>query len=94
MTTPRNGTSTIGTHAGEKLDERIDQIKDGVKAVVDTAEARAYAIKERAIEVKAEAISRGSAVIDRATAFIKANPFKAVGIAFGLGYVGMRLVRR
>ena len=83
----------MGTHAGEKLDERIDQLKDSVKGLVDTAEERAQALKHRAIEVKDEAMSRGGAVVDRATAFIKENPFKAVGIAFGLGYVGMRLFR-
>ena len=39
-------------------------------------------------------MTRGNAVVDKATDFIKANPLKAVGIAFGIGYVGMRLFRR
>ncbi|MBA3464373.1 MAG: hypothetical protein H0T46_30760 [Deltaproteobacteria bacterium] len=94
----RNGTNSMdgGTteKLGEKLDERIDSIKDSVKGLVDKGEQKAAAIKTKAIEVKDEAFSKGNAVLDQATDMIKANPFKAVGIAFAVGYVGMRLFRR
>jgi ElaB/YqjD/DUF883 family membrane-anchored ribosome-binding protein len=95
----RNGSTSSmdgGTpeKLGEKLDERIDSIKDSVKGLVDKGEQRAAAIKNKAIEVKDEAFTKGNALLDQATDMIKANPFKAVGIAFAVGYVGMRLFRR
>ncbi len=72
----------------------MDHLKDRVKSIVDTAEERAESIKARAVEVKDDAMSRGNALIERATDMIKANPLKAVGVAFGAGYLGMRLFRR
>lgn len=92
----RNGTGTMDQaqdKIGDKLDERIDSIKEQVKGLVDKGEQRAAAIKNRAIEVKDEAFSKGNAVLDQVTGFIKSNPLKAVGIAFGAGYIGMRLFR-
>lgn len=92
----RNGSSTMGTsgqEVGEKLDDRIDSIKDSVKTFVDTAEKKATAIRDRAIEVKDDALKSGKNALDHATDFIKANPIKAVGIAFGVGYLGMRIFR-
>ena len=93
----RNGTGTMdegGEKVGEKLDDRIESIKDSVKGLVDKGEQKAAAIKNRAIEVKDEAFSRGNAALDTVTGYIKSNPLKAIGIAFGAGYVGMRLFRR
>lgn len=89
----RNGT-TMGQDTGGKLDERLDSIKESVKGLVDRGEERVGAIKSRVIEVKDQAMTRGNAVVDQATDFIKANPLKSVGIAFGVGYLGMRLFRR
>jgi len=95
--TNRNGTGSMDQtqeKIGEKLDERIDSIKEQVKGLVDKGEQRAAAIKERAIHVKDEAFTKGNALLDQVTDYIKSNPLKAVGIAFGAGYVGMRLFRR
>ncbi len=89
----RNGT-TMGQDHGDTADGRIDHIKESVKGFVDNAEERATKIKDRAIEVKDEAMSRGNALIERTADIIKANPLKAVGVAFGVGYLGMRLFRR
>ena len=38
-------------------------------------------------------MERGNALLDRSTDFIKANPIKSVAIAFGVGYVLMRIFR-
>jgi ElaB/YqjD/DUF883 family membrane-anchored ribosome-binding protein len=65
----------------------MDAIKEGVHQKVDE-------IKNRVVEVKDQAMSRGTEVLDRVTDFIKANPLKAVGIAFGAGYLGMRIFRK
>lgn len=89
----QNGNN-MGQNTGDTASERVDQIKEKVRGFVDTAEEKAESIKARAIEVKEDAMSRGNALIERAADMIKANPLKAVGIAFGAGYLGMRLFRR
>lgn len=86
----RNGTSNT---IGSSVDERIGSIKDSVKNLVEQGEEKANAIKERVIEVKDQAMDRGNAFLDRSTDFIKANPIKSVAIAFGVGYVLMRIFR-
>jgi ElaB/YqjD/DUF883 family membrane-anchored ribosome-binding protein len=78
----RNGTDTA-----DRLDRKLDPLKERVTERVD-------AIRSRVVDAKNEAITRGNAYLDRATDAIKAHPLKAVGIAFGVGYLGMRLFRR
>jgi ElaB/YqjD/DUF883 family membrane-anchored ribosome-binding protein len=89
----KNGT-TMGQGASGAIEDRIEGIKDSVKGLVEKGERRADEIKTRVIEVKDQAMTRGNAFVDRAADFVKANPIKAVSIAFGLGYIGMRLFRR
>jgi len=79
---------------GTGIDSLTDNVKDNVKNLVDQGQEKVNAIKDRVIDVKDQAVTRGEAVLDRATDFIKTNPLKAVGIAFGIGYIGMRLFRR
>jgi ElaB/YqjD/DUF883 family membrane-anchored ribosome-binding protein len=78
MTTRNGTTSTLG----DSVDERIDSLKES-----------ASAIKNRVIDVKDQAMDRGNAVLDKSTDYIKANPLKSVAIAFGVGYIAMRLFR-
>jgi ElaB/YqjD/DUF883 family membrane-anchored ribosome-binding protein len=89
----QNGSST-GQNVGDGAAGRVDQIKEKVRGFVDSAEERAESIKTRAMDVKDDVMTRGNALIERATGIIKANPLKAVGVAFGAGYLGMRLFRR
>lgn len=75
------------------VDEKVESIKDAVKGLVDQGAQKVDAIKNRVVEVKDQAIHRGGDVLDRATEMIKAHPIKSVAIAFGAGYIGMRLFR-
>jgi ElaB/YqjD/DUF883 family membrane-anchored ribosome-binding protein len=75
-------------------DNKLGAIQDRVKGLVDQGHEKVDQIKSRVMDAKDQAVTRGSAVLDRATDFIRANPLKAVGIAFGAGYIGMRLFRR
>ena len=79
---------------GNATDKKLDSIQDRVKGLVDQGHEKVDQIKSRVIDVKDQAVSRGNAFLDRATEYIRANPLKAVGIAFGAGYIGMRLFRR
>lgn len=72
----------------------IDQIKDSVRGLVDRGQEQAGALRDRAVEVKDQVLTRSNAVLDQATTYIRDNPLKSVGIAFGVGYIGMRLFRR
>jgi len=80
------------------VDEAIDSIKETVKQTVksyaDHGAQTVDAIKSKVVEAKDQAVTRGNDVLARITELIKAHPFKAVGIAFGAGYIGMRLFRR
>jgi ElaB/YqjD/DUF883 family membrane-anchored ribosome-binding protein len=90
-----NRTGNPANGAGStNLDNKLDSIKESVKGLVDQGHEKVDAIKHRVVEVKDQAMTRGNDVLDKATDLIKANPFKAVGIAFGVGYIGMRLFRR
>jgi ElaB/YqjD/DUF883 family membrane-anchored ribosome-binding protein len=90
----KNGmTSDTGTQT-HGMEEKIDQIKDTVKGFVDHGAQRVDAIKSKVGDVKDQAVTRGSDLIERVADMVKAHPLKAVGIAFGAGYLGMRLFRR
>jgi ElaB/YqjD/DUF883 family membrane-anchored ribosome-binding protein len=88
----KNGMTDVGT--SQRIDEKVDSIKESVKGFVDQGAQKVDAFKTKVVEVKDQALDRGSHVLDRMTAMIKAHPLKAVAIAFGAGYVGMRLFRR
>lgn len=83
-----------GNNGSATSSDKLGAIKDKVKGLVDQGEEKVDALKHKVIDVKDQAVTRGSAVLDRAETFIRANPLKAVGIAFGVGYIGMRLFRR
>jgi ElaB/YqjD/DUF883 family membrane-anchored ribosome-binding protein len=87
----KNGlTGTEDTNVEDKL----DSIRDSVKGVVDRGAQKAEALKNKVVEAKDQAMNRGSEGLDRLASMVRAHPLKAVGIAFGLGYIGMRLFRR
>jgi ElaB/YqjD/DUF883 family membrane-anchored ribosome-binding protein len=82
------------TDTANRADDKVDSIKEAVKGLVDQGAQRVDAIKNKAFEAKDQVIDRGGDMLDSLTGMIKANPIKAVAIAFGAGYLGMRLFRR
>jgi ElaB/YqjD/DUF883 family membrane-anchored ribosome-binding protein len=88
----KNGMADQGSAHG--VEDKIDSLKETVKGLVDQGAQKIDAIKSTVVEAKDQAFTRGGDVLDRATALIKKHPIKAVAIAFGAGYVGMRLFRR
>jgi ElaB/YqjD/DUF883 family membrane-anchored ribosome-binding protein len=79
--------------AAQTTDEKLDTLKGAVKGLVDQGVQKVDALKNKVVEAKQEAITRGSDILERVTDLIKAHPIKAVAIAFGAGYLGMRLFR-
>ncbi|MBA2544401.1 MAG: DUF883 family protein [Deltaproteobacteria bacterium] len=74
--------------------EKATAIKDKVVDLQHKAKDKAVDLKDKAVDLQHKAKDRGNAIADRATEMIKAHPFAAVGVAFGIGYIAMRLVRR
>ena len=63
-------------------------------STADHLDERFDALKHRALDAKEVVMTRGNALIARVSDTIRANPLASVGIAFGIGYFGMRLLRR
>lgn len=89
----KNGMTDVGS-ATRTVDDKLDSLKDTMKGIVDDGAQKVGALKTKVIEVKDQALNRGGQLLDRTAGLIKAHPFKAVGIAFVAGYLGMRLFRR
>lgn len=94
MNTPNGSGGSMGAGTTGNLDARLDNIKQKAKDLVDQGQEKVGQMKTRVMGAKDQAVTRGNAYLDRATEMIRANPIKAVGIAFAAGYVGMRLFRR
>lgn len=75
-----NGTSKTFDHA-------IGSLKSAAQELVDVGSGQLTAAKD-------QVFSTAQGLVARARAVIVARPFTAMGIAFGVGYVAMRLMRR
>jgi ElaB/YqjD/DUF883 family membrane-anchored ribosome-binding protein len=82
----KNGTTT--------QDSRLDAFKEGVRHLVDAGGERAGQIKTKAFDVKDSVVENGGAAIRKAGELIKAHPIAAIGIAFGVGYIAVRVMRK
>ncbi len=82
----KNGTTSI--------ESRLDSLKENVRNLIDAGSERASQLKGRAIDMKNTVIDEGEAALDRLTALIKAHPIAALGIAFSVGYVAVRMLRK
>lgn len=86
--------NTTNVPANGEVSQRIDSIKDSVKGLIDQGQQKATEIKDKVVDFQHKAKDRSTAAIDKVADAIKAHPFAAIGIAFGVGYLTMRLVRR
>jgi ElaB/YqjD/DUF883 family membrane-anchored ribosome-binding protein len=76
------------------LENRIDSLKESVRNLVDAGGEKAGQLKDRAIDAKDTLVEEGSAALNRVGALIRQHPFIALGIAFSVGYVTIRIIRR
>jgi ElaB/YqjD/DUF883 family membrane-anchored ribosome-binding protein len=81
-----------GTSSG--LDDRMGNLKDSVRNLVDAGGERASQIKERLYDAKDVAVDKGSEALGRVSALVKEHPIAAIGIAFGVGYLAIRMLRK
>ncbi len=83
----KNGSSSA-------IDDRMGNLKDSVRNLVDASGDRANQIKERLADAKDVAFDKGSAALGRVSALVKEHPIAAIGIAFGIGYLAVRMLRK
>ena len=86
----QNG-STISANAPAA--SSIDNLKDGVKHLVEQGQEKAGEIKDALVGAKDKVMSTGSSFFASSRNLIVDHPFAAVGVAFGVGYVAMRIFR-
>ena len=82
----KNGTGT--------LDNKLDTLKESVRNLVDAGGERAGQIKSKAIDVKDSVVENGGAALKKAGELIKEHPIAAIGIAFGVGYIVVRMLKK
>lgn len=91
MNEHENGTKPTVTASVENLQKAAANIKDSVTMLVDQGGATVDAITSRVAGVTDQIKDGGASAVKRTTTFVEANPFKALAIAFGVGYVAMRI---
>jgi len=76
------------------LESRIDSLKESVRNLVDAGGEKAGHLKDRAIGAKDTIVENSEAAFKKMTKLIKDHPFISLGIAFGVGYVAIRMMRK
>ncbi len=82
----KNGTGSAET--------RIDSLKESIRNLVDAGGERAGQIKSKAIDVKDSVVENSGVAIKKVSSLIKEHPIAAIGIALGVGYIAMRMLRK
>lgn len=78
----------------EAFEDRLESLKESVRNLVDISSERADAIKHKMADVKDSVVASSKSGINRMGGLIKDHPIVAIGIAFGLGYFAVRMLRR
>ena len=76
------------------LESRIDSLKESVRNLVDAGGEMAGQLKDRAVDAKDSIVENSEAAFKKMTALIKEHPFISLGIAFSVGYVAIRMMRK
>ena len=76
------------------FEKRLDSLKESMRNLVDAGGERAGQLKHKAIDVKDSVVENGGAALKRVGSLIKEHPIAALGIAFGVGYIAMRVLRK
>jgi ElaB/YqjD/DUF883 family membrane-anchored ribosome-binding protein len=90
LVTSMNENTTVKDNV-ESLRETAANLKEDVSAFVDRGKETVDSIKSRVGDMSQSISENGAAVMKKASSFIEGAPVKAVAIAFGLGYLAMRI---
>lgn len=73
------------------MSEIQSSIKDSVSKLVEQGHETVDTIKSRVADVQTQVREGGSSLRNQVSSYVDKNPMKAVGIAFGIGYLAMRI---
>jgi ElaB/YqjD/DUF883 family membrane-anchored ribosome-binding protein len=76
------------------FEDRLDSLKESVRGLVDFSSERADKLKGKMLDVKDTVVASSRSGVNRLGEMIKDHPIAAIGIAFGLGYITIRMMRR
>ena len=76
------------------FEDRVSALKQSMRDIVDFGSDRASDIKDKLSDAKDAALAGASTAVDKTGKLIKQHPFIAIGIALGVGFLVMRMVRR
>lgn len=82
--------------ANEKVSTFYGIAKDGDSEGNDRLEVvkeKLLDVKNKVIEAKNKVVMRGNVTVEKTRTFVSARPLTAIAIAFGVGYIGMRVTR-
>ena len=74
------------------LESTQSTISENVRTLVEQGSETIDAIRSRIDSVRTSMRDGGSVAFDRTVQFVDAHPFKAIAIAFGVGYAAMRVM--
>ena len=78
-------SSTLRDTAKHLANETSDKLED--------VKERLLHVKNRFIEAKNKVVMRTNVTVEKTRTFVSARPLTAIAIAFGVGYIGMRVTR-
>jgi ElaB/YqjD/DUF883 family membrane-anchored ribosome-binding protein len=78
----KNGTTT-------QFEARLDALKDSVRHLVDVS-----SIKDKMSSAKDAVVSGSTTAVKKTGSLIKEHPIIAIGVAFGIGFIAFKLLRR
>jgi ElaB/YqjD/DUF883 family membrane-anchored ribosome-binding protein len=82
-----------GSGGKDKAEAKKEQIKEQVKGLVDAGQDKLNDVKESLIEAKGKVADRAQGFANTLREQIKARPLTTVAVAFGIGFVVMRIFR-
>lgn len=78
---------------GEPVENRLAALKDSVLGLADVGSERAAEVEQTVTEAKDKAVASVDENLEALRARIVESPLAAVAIAFGIGYIAMRIFR-
>ncbi len=84
VSTPVQGGAKAGASTTESIVESVQTLVDQGAETLGT-------IKARVSEATDGARTQAARVVDRTTELVTEHPLKSLGIAFGIGYIAMRI---
>lgn len=76
------------------MENRLESLKSSMRNLVDAGGERAGQLKNKAIDVKDAVVEGSSAALNRTGELIKKHPIVAIGLAFGVGYIVVRMLKK